>query len=301
MIRILAFGGLGFIGANFIRWSICQGKEFQFKIADLKTYASDPSRLPKDFSEEVREANLLEVEKYEDLVEWCDVVINFAAETHNDRSLDSPMLFVESNVMGPAALFSVCSKFGKPVIQISTDEVYGDFDFTSTELATELSPLRPSSPYSSSKASAEMIALAWRRSFDLSVTITNCSNNFGPGQHAEKLIPNVIDRVRTGRPVVLFGTGENIRDWIHVDDHSSAISLIIEKKLWGKKINISANNEWSNIRLVRRILEELDEKNHPIQFISDRPGHDRRYGLDASKLRALGWRPIVTGSAKFSG
>lgn len=299
-MRILAFGGLGFIGGNFVRWANDAGKDYEIRIADAGTYAADRDRLPSSFSGEIRIVNLENSDLYMDLVDWCDVVINFAAETHNDRSLKDPAIFIRSNVLGAGELFNACTKLNKPVIQISTDEVYGDFDFGTSTLATEKSKLFPSSPYSSSKAAAELLAMSWMRSFGLEVTVTNCSNNFGPKQNPEKLIPNVVQKVSRGESIKIYGSGQNVRDWIHVDDHSNALSLILEQRLWGQKFNISANNEWTNVNLVHRILAELGVPDHPIEYIEDRWGHDRRYGIDATKIRGIGWKPIVTFDAKFT-
>lgn len=287
--RILVFGGLGFIGGNFVRWSHETRADFEIKIADGHTYAADKDRIPKSFEGEIRKAFLQKPAEYSDLVQWSDLVVNFAAETHNDNSLMNPEIFIDTNVVGTARLLEVCIKHDTPLIQISTDEVFGDFPLDSKELATEDYPFRPSSPYSASKASADMLVMAWVRSFGLKAIVTHCTNNFGPKQNAEKLIPNVISKIRKGLPIELYGQGKNVRDWIHVDDHSRAIATLIDKAKWGEAYNISSNEELTNLDLVNTICLSFEKPNHKIQFVEDRPGHDLRYGLDSSKMRKLGW------------
>lgn len=300
MKNVLVFGGLGFIGSNFLRWATNNRPNLDFKIADGYSYAADESRIGDWFSGEVRRCQLQDSDSYEDMMNWADLVINFAAETHNDNSLSAPELFIDSNIVGTFELLQSCRRNDTSLIQVSTDEVYGDFPVASTELATESYPARPSSPYSASKAASDFLALSWVRSFNLRVMVTNCTNNYGPNQHPEKLIPNIVHRVNHGLPVQLYGDGRHVRDWIYVDDHSSAIVLLMEKPQWGERFNISANNEWSNIDLVRQILEELGAPDHPVELVADRPGHDLRYGVDSSKLRALGWKPSQTKLRKFT-
>lgn len=289
--KILVFGGLGFIGGNFVRWCHENRPDFEIKIADGLTYAADKGRLPVAFQGEIRESLLQNPSEYSDLVEWSDLVINFAAETHNDNSLRSPEIFIDANVVGTARLLEVCRNHNTPIIQISTDEVYGDFPLDSKELATEEYPFRPSSPYSSSKASADLLVMAWVRSFGLKAMVTHCTNNFGPMQNAEKLIPNVSSKIRKGVPIELYGEGKNIRDWIHADDHSRAIAILIDKSKWGEVYNISSNEELNNLELVDAIRNSFEKPDHPIRFVADRPGHDLRYGLDSAKMRNLGWAP----------
>lgn len=292
MKKVLVFGGLGFIGSNFVRWATENRPDLQIKIADAFTYAADPARLPSNFKGEIRECRLQEPASYKDLMQWADLVINFAAETHNDNSLRNPELFIDTNVIGTLKLLESCRDNDAALIQISTDEVYGDFPLDSKEKATEDYPLRPSSPYSASKASSDLLVFAWVRSFGVRAIVTNCSNNFGPNQHSEKLIPNVVGKIRAGFPIELYGDGKNIRDWIHVDDHSEALATLIKNPHWGERFNISANNELSNLEVVNQIKNKLGVADHEIRFVDDRPGHDLRYGLDSSKLRSLGWEPI---------
>lgn len=293
-MKVLVFGGLGFMGANFVNWTIRNRPEVEIRIVDAYTYAADVGRLENAESIKIRRANLLDRTQYVDLVEWCDLVVNFAAETHNDNSLKRPIDFFESNVMGLIHLMQNCVAKERPLVQISTDEVFGDFPLDSQELATEDYPFRPSSPYSASKAAGDLAVAAWIRSFGLKAIVTHCTNNFGPGQHPEKLIPNIIHRVQIGEPIELYGTGENVRDWIHVDDHSSAVWKVIDMKSWGEVFNISAYNFRSNKSLCFEILSGIGFPEHPVEFVADRPGHDMRYGLDSSKLRSLGWESKVT-------
>jgi dTDP-glucose 4,6-dehydratase len=293
-MRVLVFGGLGFMGANFVNWTQRNRPEVEIRIADAYTYAADERRLHSPESIQIRRANLLEPSEYVDLIEWCDLTVNFAAETHNDNSLKRPIDFYESNVLGLIKLMQECVAQDRPLVQISTDEVYGDFPLDSDELATEDYPFRPSSPYSASKAAGDLAVAAWIRSFGLKAIVTHCTNNFGPGQHPEKLIPNIIHRVQIGEPIQLYGTGENVRDWIHVDDHSNAVWKVIDLKSWGEVFNISAYNFRSNKHLCLEIFSGMGCPEHPIEFVADRPGHDLRYGLDSSKLRSVGWTPKDT-------
>ena len=289
--RILVFGGLGFIGANFVRWAVENRPDYELRVVDGFTYAADVSRLPREFGGQIIRAMLDEKSKYKSHVGWSDVVVNFAAETHNDNSLANPGVFVKSNVLGTAALLDVCKELGRGLLQVSTDEVFGDFPLGSKTLATESSPFRPSSPYSSTKAAADLLVMAWERSFGLEAMVTHCTNNFGPGQNKEKLIPNVLAKIGQGLPIELYGDGKNVRDWIHVDDHSRALSILIDSPQWGESFNISSNDELSNLGLVSLILEKLGLTGYPIEFVRDRPGHDLRYGLDSTKIRNLGWSP----------
>jgi dTDP-glucose 4,6-dehydratase len=293
-LKILVFGGLGFMGSSFVNWCLSNRPNFEMKIADAFTYAADPSRLSSEFQGEVRRANLNNPGDYVDQLEWCDLVVNFAAETHNDNSLESPWNFIETNVNGLFELLQACTNLDKPLVQISTDEVFGDFPLESNEVATEDYPFKPSSPYSATKAAGDLMVMAWVRSFGLKAIVTHCTNNYGPGQHREKFIPNVIAKINAGIPIEIYGAGENVRDWVHVDDHSSAVALLIEKGDWGEVYNISAYNYLSNNEVVRLIKSDLGRANHEVVYVKDRPGHDLRYGLDSSKIRALGWEPSAT-------
>lgn len=287
MKKVLIFGGLGFIGSNFVRWAMENKPNLDMKVADAFTYAADPKNLPDSFGGEVRRCRLQDPDDYRDLMEWADVVVNFAAETHNDASLKNPEIFVDSNVVGTLRLLELCRETNTALIQISTDEVYGDFPLDSLEKASEQYPIRPSSPYSASKAASDLLVLAWARSFMLKAMVTNCTNNYGPNQHPEKLIPNILSRIAQGFPIQLYGDGKHIRDWIFVDDHSKSIGLLMDNPRWGERFNISANFELSNLELARLICQTLEVPSHPIELIADRPGHDLRYGIDSSKLAGL--------------
>ena len=293
-MKVLVFGGLGFMGANFVNWTRRNRPEVEIRIADAFTYAADPARLDCPESIDIHRANLMYPDQYRSLLKWCDLVINFAAETHNDNSLERPLDFYESNVLGVVHLMQGCIASDKPLVQVSTDEVYGDFPLDSDELATEEHPFRPSSPYSASKAAGDLAVMAWVRSFGLRAIVTHCTNNFGPKQNKEKFIPNVISRVRLGVPIRIFGSGLNVRDWIHVDDHTEALWTLLDAEKWNEVFNISAGNQMTNLEVVRQILTALDLPSHPVHHVRDRAGHDLKYALDSSKMRSLGWQPKRT-------
>ncbi len=221
------------------------------------------------------------------------MVVHLAAETHNDRAVDDPLPFVRTNVQGTATLLEACRKLDIPRFhQVSTDEVFGSLRLDSAEKFTEATPYAPRGPYSASKASADHLVRAWHETYDLPVTLSNCSNNFGPYQHPEKLIPRVITRLMAGDRAPLYGDGLNVRDWIFVDDHCSALELITHRGKLGATYLVSAGMELPNVEVVRRILSQFGKDEDAIEYIPDRPGHDRRYALDASRLRAeLGWKP----------
>ena len=290
-MKILVFGGLGFVGANFVKWLAEHSPQHAIKVADGFTYAADLKRLPTNFSGEVRKCLLQDRNEYEDLVRWADIVVNFAAETHNDNSLTNPQLFYDTNVFGTYELLECCLENETGILHVSTDEVFGDFPLDSDELADEFYPYRPSSPYSASKAASDLMVLAWVRSFGLKAMLTNCTNNFGYGQNSEKFIPNVVSRIRRGEPIKIYGHGRNVRDWLHVEDHCSALGMLVDSPKWGERFNISAYNPISNIDLVEIICEELNARNHPIEFVEDRPGHDLKYALESTKIRDMGWVP----------
>ena len=289
-MKVLVFGGLGFMGANFVNWTLRNRPEVEIQIADAFTYAADPGRLQSPERVEIYHANLLSPSEYKGCLDWCDLVLNFAAETHNDNSLERPIDFYQSNLLGLVNLMHACLGSKKPLLHISTDEVYGDFPLDSEELATEEYPFRPSSPYSASKAAGDLAVMAWVRSFGLSAMVTHCTNNYGPGQNEEKFLPSVLRAISSGTPIRVYGNGLNIRDWVHVDDHSSALWTLIEKGSLGNRYNISGGNHRTNLQLIEELLSALGMNDHPLQFVKDRPGHDLRYGLDSSKLRLLGWQ-----------
>ena len=226
-----------------------------------------------------------------------DYVINFAAESHVDRSINNPNIFLDTNIMGVATLLNTCVKYGiKRFHQVSTDEVYGDLPLDKPEfLFNELSPLKPSSPYSASKASADLLCLAYHRTYNLPLTISRCSNNYGPYQYLEKLIPLMIDNAKNNKKLPIYGDGLNVRDWIYVDDHNLAIDLIVRNAKDGSIYNIGSNNEKNNIFIIKTILKELGKDESLISYVTDRKGHDKRYAIDSSKLqKELGWKPLTS-------
>jgi len=292
MDRILVTGGAGFIGSNFVRQLI---NETNSKVLNLDklTYAGNLRNI-KDFRSnkahrflkgDIRNSKLVD-----SLVEKTDAVVNFAAESHVDRSIKTPRIFMETNVLGTQVLLEACRRFRVRFEQISTDEVYGsraEGSFKETDL------LKPSSPYSASKAAADLLVNAYYVTYGLEVTVTRSTNNYGPNQHPEKLIPRLITNALRGRPLPIYGTGENVRDWIFVEDNCRAIRVVLEKGQKGQVYNIAGGNEKKNIDIARRILRQLSLPETMLEFLKDRPGHDLRYSLDCEKIRRLGWKPVV--------
>jgi dTDP-glucose 4,6-dehydratase len=294
--KVLVTGGAGFIGSNFVNKSLRDRPDLEITVLDALTYAGklsnlDPVKEQITFIQgDIRDANLVSK-----VVAGQDLIVHFAAESHNDNSLKNPILFVETNVVGTANLVVAAAKKDIRFHHISTDEVYGDLPLGSTEKFTEETPYNPSSPYSASKAASDMLVRSWVRSFGLSATITNCSNNYGPNQHSEKLIPNTISHVLAGKKPPVYGNGKNVRDWIHVDDHTDGVWAAIERGAIGETYLLGANNERSNLEVVSRILVELGKEQDWFEFVEDRPGHDLRYAIDSTKARAqLGWIPVAT-------
>jgi dTDP-glucose 4,6-dehydratase len=292
MKRVLVTGGAGFIGSNFVAKSLKDYPDLEITVLDALTYAGDVSNLAPVMQKiKFVEGNILDSGLVDRLFAEQDLVVHFAAESHNDNSLKNPMLFVETNVLGTANLISAAVKHGVRFHHISTDEVYGDLPLDSKDRFTEDTPYNPSSPYSSSKAASDMLVRAWVRSFGLQATITNCSNNYGPNQHSEKLIPNTISHVLAGKKPPVYGNGKNVRDWIHVDDHTDGVWAAIERGKIGETYLLGANNERSNLEVVRQVLTELGKEPDWFEFVEDRPGHDWRYAIDASRAsRELGWQ-----------
>ena len=299
-MKILVTGGAGFIGGNFVQYMVNKYPDDMIVNLDLLTYAgnletcqpiedkSNYKFIKGDIADRAMIFDLFEKERF-------DVVVNFAAESHVDRSIINPEIFVRTNVMGTTTLLDACVEYGiQRYHQVSTDEVYGDLPLDRPDLFfTEESPLHTSSPYSSSKAAADLFVLAYHRTYGLPVTISRCSNNYGAYQFPEKLIPLMISRALDNKPLPIFGDGKNIRDWLHVYDHCVAIDLILEKGKVGEVYNIGGHNEKSNIEVVQTILKALHKPESLIRFVEDRKGHDRRYAIDASKIeKELGWKPI---------
>jgi dTDP-glucose 4,6-dehydratase len=295
-MRILVTGGAGFIGANFVRRSASLYPEHNYVCFDSLTYAGRLENLDgllgENSSIEFIRGDIRDRKALDSALQGVDVVVNFAAETHNDNSLTSPEIFILTNVEGTYTLLEACRSAGVRLHHVSTDEVFGDFPIDSTAKFNEETPYAPSSPYSASKASSDHFVRAWVRSFGLKATISNCSNNFGPHQHEEKLIPRTVMLASSGVKPKVYGNGANVRDWIHVDDHTDGIWAILSKGKIGETYLLGASNERTNLQLVQQILGILGLPQDFIEFVEDRPGHDRRYAIDSSKAqRELGWLP----------
>jgi len=291
MERLLVTGGAGFIGANFVRQA---SKSFSVTVVDKLTYAGNRANLPEGI--EFVEGDICEHSLIDELVAASDTVIHFAAESHNDNSLRDPSAFVHSNLVGTFALLEAVRKFDKRLHHISTDEVFGDLQLGGTDAFTETTPYNPSSPYSATKAGSDHLVRAWVRSFGVRATISNCSNNYGPYQHIEKFIPRQITNILTGQPAKLYGTGAQVRDWIHVDDHNDAVLAILERGRIGETYNIGASSPGSAHVTNKQVIETICElMGGEYVHVADRPGHDQRYTMDATKLRReLGWAPKHT-------
>lgn len=298
-MRLLITGGAGFIGSNFIYYQLQNHPQDEFICLDALTYVGNLETLQTamqhdnfkfvkgDIADRDFVYKLFETER-------PDIVVNFAAESHVDRSILEPELFLRTNIIGTGVLMDACRKYGiKRYHQVSTDEVYGDLPLDRPDLFfTEETPLHTSSPYSASKASADLLVLAYHRTYGLPVTISRCSNNYGPYHFPEKLIPLMIINALHDKKLPVYGTGENVRDWLYVEDHCSAIDLIIRKGRVGEVYNIGGHNEKTNLEAVKTILKELGKGEDLITFVKDRPGHDRRYAIDPAKIHCeLGWLP----------
>ena len=296
-MTVVITGGAGFIGSNFIYYMLEKHPSYRIVCLDSLTYAGNLSTLDRAMENpkfrfvkvDIKDRNsvysLFEQER-------PDIVVNFAAESHVDRSIDNPQIFLETNIIGTSVLMDASRKYGVMRFhQVSTDEVYGDLPLDRSDLFfTETTPIHPSSPYSSSKASADLLALAYHRTYGLPVTISRCSNNYGPYQFPEKLIPLMIINALNDKRLPIYGNGLNVRDWLYVEDHSSAIDLIIHKGRVGEIYNIGGHNEKRNIDIVRLICKELGKSDSLIEYVADRKGHDKRYAIDSDKIyRELGW------------
>ena len=299
MRTIIVTGGAGFIGANFIFHMLAAHPEDRIVCLDKLTYAGNLSTLKDVMSREnfrfVRE-DICDREAVYGLFEEekPDVVVNFAAESHVDRSIENPEIFLQTNILGTAVLMDACRKYGiARYHQVSTDEVYGDLPLERPDLFfTEETPLHASSPYSSSKAGADLLVGAYHRTYGLPVTISRCSNNYGPYQFPEKLIPLMIANALADKPLPVYGDGKNVRDWLYVEDHCKAIDLILSRGRVGEVYNIGGHNEMGNIDIVRLICKELGKSEDLITYVADRKGHDRRYAIDPAKIHEeLGWLP----------
>lgn len=301
MKKILVTGGAGFIGGNFVHYMLKKYNDYKIICVDALTYAGNMETLEPvlnnpnfkfikaDISDREAIFKIFEEEK-------PDVVVNFAAESHVDRSIENPGLFLQTNILGTGVLLDASRKYGvERYHQVSTDEVYGDLPLDRTDLFfTEETSIHTSSPYSASKASADLLVQSYYRTFKLPVTISRCSNNYGPYHFPEKLIPLMIANALNDKKLPVYGNGENVRDWLYVEDHCSAIDMIIHNGRVGEVYNIGGHNERTNLEVVKTILKELNKPESLIKHVTDRPGHDMRYAIDPTKIKAeLGWEPTT--------
>jgi dTDP-glucose 4,6-dehydratase len=292
-VRLLVTGGAGFIGVNFVFMTHRERPDVEITVLDKLTYAGNRSALdPLGESVNFVYGDVADRELVDRLVSKTDAVVHFAAESHNDNSLSDPWSFVQTNVVGTFVLLEAVRKWGVRYHHISTDEVFGDLSLDDPARFSEATPYRPSSPYSATKASSDHLVRAWVRSFGVRATLSNCSNNYGPHQHVEKFIPRQITNIIDGVRPKLYGRGLNVRDWIHVDDHNSAVWMILEHGVIGETYLIGCDGEKSNVQVLGLILELMGRDPDAFDFVVDRPGHDMRYAIDSSRLQAeLGWRP----------
>ena len=298
-MTIIVTGGAGFIGSNFIYYELKNHPDDRIICLDNLTYAGNLETLELAMENpnfRFVKADIADKEAVDKLFseEKPDIVVNFAAESHVDRSIDNPGIFLQTNIIGTQVLMDACRKYGiKRYHQVSTDEVYGDLPLDRPDLFfTEETPIHTSSPYSSSKAGADLLVLAYYRTYGLPVSITRCSNNYGPYHFPEKLIPLMISRALADESLPVYGTGENIRDWLYVEDHCAAIDLVMRKGREGEVYNVGGHNEKSNLDVVKTILKKLGKPESLITFVTDRPGHDMRYAIDPTKIHGeLGWLP----------
>ncbi len=295
MKRILVTGGAGFIGSNFVRYVATNQSEIHITVLDKLTYAGNQANVPVSNKVELVVGDICDADLVERLVQKSDAVIHFAAESHNDHSLTNSTPFVQTNIVGTYTLIEACRKFDVRYHHVSTDEVYGDLALEDSQKFTPETPYNPSSPYAATKASSDLLVKAWVRSFGLRATISNCSNNYGPYQHIEKFIPRQITNILNGQRPKLYGDGRNVRDWIHVEDHSRAVWLILTNGRIGDTYLIGAEGEADNKTVLATILTLMQQSPEAYELVADRPGHDLRYAIDATKLKAeLGWQPQVT-------
>ncbi|MDP3034358.1 MAG: dTDP-glucose 4,6-dehydratase [Methanobacteriaceae archaeon] len=297
MEKILVTGGAGFIGSNFVRYMLNKYPDYEIVNLDSLTYCGNLENLQgiednpnyKFIKGDITDKSLVF-----DIVSEMDYVINFAAESHVDRSIEDPEIFIKSNIMGTQVLLDAAKEYSvKKYLQVSTDEVYGSLG--ESGYFREDTPLAANSPYSASKAGADLMVRAYNKTFGLPINITRCSNNYGPYQFPEKLIPLMISNALENEPLPVYGDGLNVRDWLHVYDHCTAIDLVLHNGKVGEVYNIGGNNEKKNIEIIKLILENLDKPESLIKYVTDRPGHDRRYAIDSGKIQSeLGWTPKYT-------
>jgi dTDP-glucose 4,6-dehydratase len=294
-MKILVTGGAGFIGSNFVKLILAERPDWSVVNLDLLTYAGNRESLRAEDSDprySFVQGDIADAALVDTLVAQVDAVVHFAAESHNDNSLKDPSPFLRTNLIGTYTLLEAVRRHGKRYHHISTDEVYGDLELDDPAKFTEHTPYNPSSPYSSTKAGSDLLVRAWVRSFGVLATISNCSNNYGPYQHVEKFIPRQITNLIDGVRPKLYGKGENVRDWIHVQDHNRAVLAILEKGKIGETYLIGADGEKNNKDVIELVLELMGRDPKDYEHVSDRPGHDMRYAIDATRLRQeLGWEP----------
>ena len=299
-MKILVTGGCGFIGSHFLRYMMNAYPDDSFICLDALTYAGNKNNIV-DFLHRSRftmaEGNIRDTVFVDALFATYkpDIVVHFAAETHVDRSITGPQVFLETNVIGTGILLDACLRYGiERFHHVSTDEVYGTLPLQGGSPFTEQSPLHPTSPYAASKASSDLLVLSYYKTYGLPVTISRCSNNYGTHQYPEKLIPLMIQKALQGKPLPVYGDGLNVRDWIHVVDHCKAIDFILQRGTVGDVYNVGAGEEIPNIKLIKQILDALGKPYELITYVPDRLGHDLRYAIDSSKLESLGWKPEYT-------
>lgn len=293
MTKLLITGGAGFIGSNFVHYTLKNRPEYELAVIDKLTYAGNPDSLSTVLDKiDFVTGDICDQELMDKLVSETDIVVHFAAESHNDNSLRNPWPFIQTNLVGTATILEAVRKHDKRLHHISTDEVYGDLELNDPAKFTETTPYNASSPYSSTKAGSDLLVKAWVRSFGIKATLSNCSNNYGPMQHIEKMIPRQITNILSDIKPKLYGTGEQVRDWIHVDDHNSAVHAIIDRGRIGELYLIGADGEQDNKYVFETLLELMGKPKDWLEHVADRPGHDQRYAIDSTKLRTeLGWTP----------
>ena len=292
-MRMLVTGGAGFIGANFVHYTVRNHPQYEVTVLDALTYAGNEASLaPVEDAVRFVNGNILDASLVSRLVADSDVVVHFAAESHVDNSLAGPATFVQTNVVGTYTILEAVREHGARLHHISTDEVFGDLALDTADKFTERTAYDPSSPYSATKAASDMLVRAWVRSYGITATLSNCANNYGPYQHVEKLIPRQVTNILTGVRPKLYGQGVNVREWTHVDDHNAAVHLILDGGRSGETYLIGSGDERSNRQILAAILGLMDQPEDAFDFVQDRPGHDLRYSNDSGKIRAeLGWVP----------
>ena len=298
---IIVTGGCGFIGSNFVHWVYDHEPDVRITVLDKLTYAGNIDNIAGLDENRVKfvHGDICDEKLLDEIVPGNDAIVHYAAESHNDNSIADPTPFLQTNVFGTYALLQACKKFDVRLHHVSTDEVYGDLELDDPNRFTEETPYRPSSPYSSTKAASDMLVRAWARTYGVATTISNCSNNYGPYQHSEKFIPRQITNILSDIRPKLYGNGQNVRDWIHTEDHSSAVWTILTKGKLGETYLIGADGEKNNLTVMREILKCMGKSEDDFDWVNDRAGHDLRYAIDSTKLqRELGWQPSRTNFAQ---